>query len=169
MLFQLSSSATWLGLPQILSLPMFLKNYLVHLLIIPSAWSACYLLWVHGLGLRYPMPFTGLGGYVLAMVVTFINIICSFPDRWQQSESFKKKRKFFISVIMYTFFTYFFLEWAFTMINPSYQWILAFSLPLIREGHIYVFGILCTKSAGGQVLSMLLILIQKMFYIGYFY
>ena len=47
----------------------------------PSAWSACYLLWVHGLGLRYPMPFTGLGGYVLAMVVTFINIICSFPDR----------------------------------------------------------------------------------------
>jgi hypothetical protein len=118
------------------------------------------------------MPFIGLGGYLLSMVVTFINIIYWFPHGWKLSESFKKRRKFFIFVIIYTqviFFTYFFLEWAFTMINPSFQWILAISLPLIREGHIYVFGILCTKSAGVQVFDIILVLILNMFCSGYFY
>ena len=123
-------------------------------MIIPTVWSAFYLLWVHVLGLRYPMPFIGLSGYLAAMVITFINIIFWFPKSWHSSGAFRRRRKFFIYVIIYTqviFFTYFFLEWAFTVISPDYQWVLAISLPIIREGHTYVFGILCSKSAGVQV------------------
>ena len=142
MLFQILSSATWLGVPRIFSLNLFLVNYLVNLMIIPIVWSAWYLLWVHVLGLRYPMPFIGLSGYLAAMVITFINIIFWFPKSWHSSGAFRRRRKFFIYVIIYTqviIFTYFLLEWAFTIISPDYQWVLAISLPIIREGHTHVF------------------------------
>jgi hypothetical protein len=169
-LFQLSSSATWLGVPQILSLRLFLTNYLVMLMIIPTVWSACYYLWVHVLVLQYPMPFIGLSGYLPAMMITFLIIICKFPKSWQVTEAFKKRWKFYIFVIFYTqiiFFTYFFLEAAFTMIDPAYQWVLAISLPLIREFHIHVFGWLCHKSAGIEVF-MYYIHIHLTIFLGYF-
>ena len=153
-LYQLSSSSVWLAQPNILSRRMFIITYLISLMIIPSVWSLCYVLWVKLLDLPYPMPFIGLAGYLPSMVSTFLCIIFSLPQSWSQESSFRLRRKFFQLVIMYTqviFLTYFMLEWVFSLVNPSYQWIIAIFLPMLREGHNFIFSYLCSKSAGMKV------------------
>jgi hypothetical protein len=156
--FQLSSSSIWLGEPWILSIRSFLTNYPTMVAICLSSWSSLYYFWVHILGLRYPMPFIGLIGSTLAVLVTFLLILFKFPKSWQIKEEFKIRKMFFLLVIFFTqiiLFTYLFLEWAFARINSSYQWLFALTLPFIREGLTNVFAWLCTKSSGIKVYFLL--------------
>ena len=157
-LFQISSGAVWLGVRQLLSWRLFVTNYIVMLAIVMTVWTACYFLWVHMLVLPYPMPFIGLPGYLIALPTTnLILLFFCFPKSWMAIQSFKERRKYFVLVILYTqliFFTYFALEWAFVEINKSYQWILAVTLPLIREGHTFAFGLITSKSAGVEVKTL---------------
>ena len=157
--FQLTSCAVWLGEPRILSKRLFVTNYIVMLLIGSSSWSTFYFLWVHVLDLTYPMPFIGLIGSTLAMVVTFMIIILEFPQIFRVTESFQKRKKYFMLVIFFTqiiFFTYFFLELAFAKIDPAYQWVLAVTLPFIREGLSQLFEWLCRESSGMKVTFIML-------------
>ena len=143
-----------LGWVQLLSWRLFLTKYTVMMLIQLAVWSACYYLWVHLLVFPYPMPFICVAGYLVSMPITFLILIFSFPQSWTGVQSFRTRRKYFFFVILYTqliFLTYFGLEIAFIRIDPSYQWILAITLPIIREGHTYVFGLITSKSAGKQV------------------
>ena len=92
---------------------------------------------------------------MFGLPLTFLVLLFSFPESWTCIDSFKNRRNYFCLVIFYTqliFFTYFGLEIAFVRIEPSYQWILAITLPLIREGHTYVFGLITSKSAGKEVI-----------------
>jgi ABC-type spermidine/putrescine transport system permease subunit I len=103
------------------------------------------------------MPFIGLIGATLAVLVTFLIIILKFPKSWQVKESFKERKMFFVVVISFTqiiLFTYLFLEWAFAWIDPSNQWMFAILLPFIREGLTHIFAWLCSKSSGINVFTI---------------
>ena len=74
-LYLLTSSAIWLGVPQILSWygdssyivssqsspgrRTYTTITLTMLLVSGSMWTAIAMLWIHGLDLRYPAPFIG--------------------------------------------------------------------------------------------------------------
>ena len=152
--YQLSSSAAWLGVSQLLSWRLFLVNYTVMVLTVLGVWSAFYYLWVHILSLPYPMPFIGVTGFLTALPLSFLILVLIFPHSWTAVQSFKTRRKYFMLVIVFTqliFCTYFGLEIAFVWLEPGYQWILALALPLIREGLTHIFGLLTTRAAGKQV------------------
>ena len=128
-------------------------------MMISSVWSVVYYLWVQVLSLKYPMPFIGLVPYLPAMIVSFLIIIFKFPQSLRVTESFQKRKKYFMLVIFFTqiiFFTYFFLELAFAKIDPAYQWVLAVTLPFIREGLSGLFEWFCRESSGMKVTFIML-------------
>ena len=116
---------------------VFIKLYIATV----SAWSLtcslAYLFWTVGLGFNHPMPLTLSLGYI-QYATQYITLNFLFYKKESLSENMKQRlRSFTMSRIWALFIDlqYKGLDFVFTFLTPnsSYQWILAFVIPLMRE------------------------------------
>ena len=115
-------------------------------------WCCLYILWVHGLGLPYPVPLVGLPNASLAISVICVVIWYIFPPSWRKIGAFKKQAKFMFAaqllivlwVIEYCFFT-----WVFYAIPKHFQWTLALVLPFAREAGAYILTRILQRTSSG--------------------
>ena len=119
------------------NLVVFLKLYIATV----SAWSlTCslvYLFWTVGLGFNHPMPLTLSLGYI-QYATQYITLNFLFYKKESLSENMKQRlRSYTMSRVWALFIDLQFkgLDFVFTFLtsNSSYQWILAFVIPLMRE------------------------------------
>ena len=124
------------------NLVVFIKLYIATV----SAWSiTCslvYLFWTVGLGFNHPMPLTLSLGYI-QYATQYITLNFLFYQKEGLSENTKQRlRSFNMSRVWALFIDLQFkaLDFVFTFFSPnsSYQWILAFVIPLMREFNFQV-------------------------------
>ena len=100
-----------------------------------------YILWDRIFGFRPPLPFQqNLVGVSIGLMVILI-IWLLLPSKWRKDKSYQKRYRYYIATHFYGFFIlykYTALGKLFIEVNPNYQWILALSLPFLRELDIWI-------------------------------
>ena len=119
------------------NLVVFIKLYVSTVTAWSLTCSLVYLFWTVGLGFNHPMPLTLSLGYI-QYATQYITLNLLFYQKESLSENTKQAiRSFNISRVWALFIDLQFkaLDFVFTFFSPnsSYQWILAFVIPLMRE------------------------------------
>ena len=110
-----------------------------------------HLVWIYGLGLRFPAPFFGMVWAYIMIYFAFIPLWYRFPSHWRKQQEIFKKFKFFVLAIsvnllitiIYTFYTKIFL-----VVSRKYQWGYAIFLIPLREFNIWLQTKVAFKTAG---------------------
>jgi hypothetical protein len=156
----LTSSAVWLGVPQLVAGRTYLTLTAILLTVSGLTWTALALAWTIGLGLRYPAPFIGMPGRFSGILAAFFVLSHTFPAGWKVEPGFLKQKRYLLAVFMATeglHMVYFALEMAFVHVPAEHQWLLALVLPLVQEGATRAYSALCDKALGFKDVSCELI------------
>ena len=129
------------------NLAVFIKLYVSTVTAWSLTCSLVYLFWTVGLGFNHPMPLTLSLGYI-QYATQYITLNLLFYQKESLSEDTKLTiRSFNISRVWALFIDLQFkgLDFVFTFLtsNSSYQWILAFVIPLMREFNFQIMHKLC--------------------------
>ena len=68
-------------------------------------WCVFTMIWIHVMGLRYPIPFGGTICQLVGLALMVVSLWFQMPKAWRMVESFKKRAKW---VIVFLFFFFFF-------------------------------------------------------------
>ena len=112
-----------------------------------------YLVWTEGTKYPYPMPFHTTLSRFICILSGFIVVWRLFDSEWRKNGHFRTRYFFFIVLYLLMFVIhaqYSFWGKLFMKISPRYQWILAVTLPALREFNIWIFCKLAYKAAGGM-------------------
>ena len=102
----------------------------------------------------YPVPFFGIiGGYTIVFG-QYLGLWLVFPRSWRESESFRKRLMYFY--IATTFSPIPVIEYAMigaglVYLDPSYQWIIAILLPVLRHVNTKILVKIASKAAQGDL------------------
>ena len=129
----------------------FLKASICLLMILVIQRVVVFLIWTKGAGYPYPMPFHTTLSRFVTIVSAFIVLWRLFDSKWRMNAKFRKRFSFFVMSYLLVFCIhaqYSFWGRIFARISPKFQWVLALTLPALREFDIWIFCKLAYKAAG---------------------
>ena len=109
-----------------------------------------YLIWSHGLGYNYPMPFVGLFILYLVVVILYVTFWNLFPVFLRKQYVFRKRLKYFFAYLFWCLFLAFqvqLLTKAFDSVSKDIQWVVAIVVPFMKETNDNVIGRLIKKAS----------------------
>ena len=133
-LFLLANTAAFLGIAEFFNFKNWIICYLSGALEV-FLWMFLYFVWVHALGLPYPVPFIGMAVGFFTIVLIIIAIWFSFPKTWRNNQMFQIRARYMVCAHFFLIFMileYCILMWVLYVIPINVQWILAIGLQIIR-------------------------------------
>lgn len=115
--------------------------------------SSTYLIWTYLLGLRYPMPFQGQICAYTMIFASCVTLWFQVPFSMRNDAKFRCRLKFFFLAYAFNFLIaieYQGLSKIMTAVPPSYQFIVAIFLPIVREVNLRVQTKIAFKASGCQ-------------------
>ena len=118
--------------------------------------GSMYLIWSL-FGFAYPVPFAGIvGGYTIAFGQYF-GLWLVFPESWRKDGEFRKRLFFFIVAVTWSqvpVVQYTLIGAGMVYLDPSYQWIVAILLAVLRHFNTTVLMKLASFAAQGDIKRM---------------
>ena len=100
-------------------------------------WCVFTMIWIHVMGLRYPIPFGGTICQLVGLALMVVSLWFQMPKAWRMVVSFKSRAKwvivFHLTVVSIALF-YKVLWIIMANLPEDYQPVMAVLIPLIREG-----------------------------------
>ena len=159
-IFFIANCSEWMNIERIKTIGNLSLVTFALVAIYNTIWVTSYIIWTYGFEYQWPLPF-------VAYLTTYIAIFCGwmalfycFPRAWRHDLVFNKRIKFFLLSISFNMsggMTYQIILKCFIILPENYQWILVFSLPLIREAYLWMTLYLGKKTADGDANRLIVI------------
>ena len=133
----------------LISVSVAIKIFLATSITYNTMYCICYLVWTHGLGYRHPIPFLGAICFNVMLLAYLVVIWSQFPN------DLEMKRK----IRSYLFYCLWLslnciekvgLTMVFMVLPTNTQALMAIILPITREFHFWVLGMLRMQSTGTE-------------------
>ena len=142
--------SVWMDLNCVRTWKNFVSIYIVSACAWISSNALCYTIWVIILNFRPPIPLNIHICGIITLLVAMTLLWFLIPKHIRETRHFLKRYLYYCLAQIFRnacVWGYFFLARLFIIINPSYQWILATFLQLVREFNGRVLTKLCCKAA----------------------
>ena len=149
--FLLANTAAWMNLSSMLTMRTYATCYLSGSVGMMAFWCLLYLLWVHILGLPYPIPLVGAFNAIAGVTAIIVAIWFKFPRAWRKNADFRHRAKYLLVAQMFILvmsLEYWLFSWVFFVIPLNLQLVLAIVLPITREVGTIILAKICTRVAG---------------------
>ena len=118
-----------------------------------------YVIWTYSLKFQWPIPHCGVLFFTITLITGYLAIWFQFDLKWRRNKSFRRRIKFFLLALAFSFFVasiiYNKIIMKMFLIFPrKYQWGISIILPIIREISIWVTQKLASKGARGDQQGM---------------
>ena len=122
----------------VLKTAIFLKLYLVFAISTCFTYILAYFLWVIIIDKNHPIPFLGLFAFFAGAVSVFTGIFTAIPSDLVKDINFNRKLKSCQKYLLYWYFIHLqkdALSIIFKKLPTSFQFVIAFIIPIFREGN----------------------------------
>ena len=141
----------------ILSWKAFFTIFVSHSVGFLFPYISIYLIWVHLLGFRYPMPFTGHACYLVGSLFKGMQLWFYFPSEMRtKSKTFRTRLLAYLSffplqIVLAQGLSL--LEIMFFMVPPNMQPWLGIILPIVKKFNLWWTSEIAFRAAGGKQIS----------------
>ena len=137
----------------LLDIAIFLKFYFGTVIINIANPIMAYFLWVIIAGKNHPIPFLGLIAFFASIPATLTGIFLAIPSHLLKDIDFNRKLKTYLKYAVYWYFIHFqkdVLSIIFKKLPSNFQFVIAFIIPLLREGNKRFLSKLVRTMAGKE-------------------
>ena len=127
-----------------------------------ASYVSIYVIWVHGLSYRHPMPFIGNVCMSISYIVKVISFWFLFPPNERENKDFRKR----LLGYMCLFPLFFLIAQAYTQLSSLFfsvplniQWCLGIFVPIVKKINMWIAAKIAFKAAGGATVSAKLAMI----------
>ena len=138
----------------LLKIASFLKFYMVYAIFTGILTpTLAYFLWVIVIDKNHPTPFLGLIIFFTSAVTMLIAIFLAIPSDIANDIDFNRQLKFYQKYLFYWFFIHFQkdgLSIIFKKLPTNFQFVIAFIIPILREGNKRILSQFVQSMAGKE-------------------
>ena len=138
---------------EILKIAIFLKLYLVFAILNGFTYTVAYFLWVIVIGKNHPIPFLGLIAFFAGAFSVFTGIFLAIPSDLVNNIDFNGRLKSSKKYVLYWFFIHLqkdALSIIFEKLPPNFKFVIAFIIPIFREGNKRILSKFVQSMAGKE-------------------
>ena len=138
---------------ELLKITSFLKLYLAHAIFNSFTLTLAYFLWVIVMNKNHPTPFLGLIVFFASVVANLTGIFLAIPSDLVKDIDFNEKLKSYIKYLLYWYIIHFqkdALSVIFKKLPANFQFVIAFIIPLLREGNKQILSQSVQAMAGKE-------------------